>query len=201
MLPAKLAFACILSLLGRGGPGDARCNRPYYVEIANAVADASAAFDVDSEVVVAVIYHESRFKQYAIGPYKEVGLMQLKRGGALLGAEARLPNRVLFGVHRNVWIGTRHLSTFAHRCERPIRYLTPYNGGHCVPSNYSRSVMKQLHAAQRSARAFAIDRSATCKRAACTPTLSSDTRSSSSPPEPEVASKTSSEWSPAPASS
>ncbi len=146
---AELTFSCVLSLLGGRQPATPQCNTHYVRSIAHAADAAGHAFDVDPKVIVAVAYHESRFKQFAIGSFHEVGLMQNKRGGSIQGEWKKLTDRQLSDVGLNIWIGTAYLSKFVHRCKSPVRYLTPFNGGSCVPSNYSRGVLKDLHVAQR----------------------------------------------------
>jgi soluble lytic murein transglycosylase-like protein len=144
---AELTFSCVLSLLG-GQPARPQCDTHYVRSIAHAADSAGREFRVDPKILVAVAYHESRLKQYAIGTFHEIGLMQNKRGGSIQGDWRKLTDRQLSDVGLNIWIGAAYLSKFAHRCKVPVRYLTPFNGGRCVPSNYSRGVLKDLQVAK-----------------------------------------------------
>lgn len=146
---ADLAFACVLHMLGGGKAVNADCDSAYLRQIAVTVDAAGKNFHVDPEIVVAVMHHESKFRQYTVGPFHELGLMQVKREGAIQGDWRKLSDHDLSDITLNIWIGTGYLSKFSHRCKAPVRYLTPYNGGRCVPSKYSTGILKELKAAKR----------------------------------------------------
>jgi hypothetical protein len=149
-MTAEVMFACVLSLTGGQQPSSPVCDTPYLHRIAYAVDSAHQWFPkVPAEIIVSVIYHESRFRQYVIGTRGEVGLMQPMRGGAIQGDWRKLSNHQLADVDLNIWIGTGHLAKFAARCRAPRFWLTPYNGGRCVVSKYSTSVLKELQDAKR----------------------------------------------------
>jgi soluble lytic murein transglycosylase-like protein len=144
---AGLTFSCVLALLG-GRPAQG-CETPYLRHIASTVVAASHEFRVPADIIVAVINHESKFRQYTVGSFHELGLMQIKRRGAVQGDWAKLSDHDLSDVTLKIWMGTAYLSKFVHKCRKARLYLTPYNGGKCVPSAYSDAVLEDLRAARR----------------------------------------------------
>jgi len=149
---ADLAFACVLQVLATGRAANAKCDTPYLRQIAGAAQAAAKTFEVPADIIVAVIYRESKFRQYTVGTFHELGLMQIKRRGAIQGDWMKFSDHDLSDITLNIWLGTAYLSHLKKRCKIPIRYLTPFNGGRCVPSNYSRGVLKDLRAAKKSAK-------------------------------------------------
>src|SRR5665213_1128085 len=107
---ADLAFACVLQVLATGRAANAKCDTPYLRQIAGAAQAAAKTFEVPADIIVAVIYRESKFRQYTVGTFHELGLMQIKRRGAIQG------DWMKFSDH--------DLSHLKKRCKIPIRYLT-----------------------------------------------------------------------------
>ncbi len=153
---AQLAFACVLNMVSGGAP-DGECDTTYLREIANSVQVESDRFRIPADVIVGVIYHESKFKQDAIGALKEVGLMQVKRGGAASGDFAKMSNWMLSQIRLNVFLGTAYLALARRGCK--AFYLTRYNWGHgCESSVYSRGITAELRTARASFRTFLASR-------------------------------------------
>jgi soluble lytic murein transglycosylase-like protein len=146
---AELALACVLYIVG-GGEATPRCQHPLIVEVAQAVQEASREFDVPPNIIAGVIYHESKFRQHARGKLGEIGLMQIKRGGAVQGRYARMSFARLADVRLNIHLGTAYLAEVLPRCSSTARGLARYNRGHgCSVSDYSRGVLTDLRMGRR----------------------------------------------------
>lgn len=160
MTAALATFACVLGLVtGQEVPD--RCWAPQYEEVAGAVIAATERHrHVRPEHAVADIFHESGFRVHAIGARGEVGLMQVKRGGAVPPELARLPNHVLARPYLNVELGVAYMEQFAARCPDPNRYLTRYNRpvSGCHSGKYSRGVMRDLRRGQAALRRIQLGR-------------------------------------------
>lgn len=142
---AQLLFACVLQIV-TGGPPAAPCQENQLVaEVASAIQASSEEFDVPADIIAAVIYHESKYNPRARGDLGEIGLMQIKRNGAVQGRYAKMSFRKLAEPRLNIYLGTRYLASFIPRCRPPKKYLAWYNRGHgCSPSRYSHGVLTDL---------------------------------------------------------
>jgi len=151
MTSAELVFACVLKTVTVGYQTDHRCDTPYIREVSASISHWSAEYGVPVEYEVAKIYHESRFDQRARGAAGEIGLTQIKRGGAIQGRDLRLTRRQLEDVDTNILIGTKYLSQFVRECQYPVQWLTKYNrpARGCHASRYSRGVLRDLRYGRR----------------------------------------------------
>lgn len=150
MTHAQLIFACVLQIVEGGSVGDARCSDPLVQSVVVAIERESVQYDVPSGIVAAVIYHESHYDQHALGSKGEIGLMQVKRGGAV-ESRMKLSTHALAQVHINVHLGVAYLGQFVHKCSVPSQWLTLYNRGpgRCRASTYSQGVLKDLRMGRR----------------------------------------------------
>lgn len=144
-----LVFACVLQAVAGDGKVSPECRTAYVEHIADAINRETDEHDVPADVVAAVIWHESRYKQFARGPKHEIGLMQVKRRGAVQGRYLRLSNKNLANIDVNIHLGVAYMAPFAHKCRGPRYWLTTYNGGGCVPSRYSKGVLADLAKGRR----------------------------------------------------
>ncbi len=151
MTPAEILFACVLSLLDPRGMSVGSCESDTKaLDIADAITNATVGTQIPPAIVAADIWHESTFNAKALGPGKNgaLGLMQVKRQGAVEGAYAKMSNAQLMNVSLNIYLGVSYMARQQHRCE--IHYLTKYNrpATGCKPSTYSQGVLDDLKMGQ-----------------------------------------------------
>jgi len=87
------------------------------------IAQEAEANSVRPELVIAVIYHESRWSPKAVSPSKACGLMQVMpkfTGNKKTGVE-KLTCRQLFDGHVNIQAGTKTLAFWMHKKYARIR--------------------------------------------------------------------------------
>jgi soluble lytic murein transglycosylase-like protein len=93
--------------------------------IESAAHAAGNAFDIDPQLILAVIEVESRFNPRAIGKsHGEIGLMQLR---------PEFHDCASFDVFENIRCGTRFLSQLRDRCGsecRDFEWITYFNTGY-----------------------------------------------------------------------
>lgn len=87
------------------------------------IESAARRYGVDSRLIKAVIYQESRFDRKARGRAGEIGLMQLMPGAAVVDwarhHQVDVPvNGLLFDPELNIEIGTWYLARALKRWER-----------------------------------------------------------------------------------
>lgn len=136
-------LVCALALLGQPGETPDVCRHrpvpPSIFQTVEAVRSATSVWtDIAPEIVLKVIYRESRFNVHARGALGEIGLMQIKRGGAVPPELAHLTRAELEVPELNVWIGVKYMARVAIKC--PSHFLSRYNGGGCHVTRYSRRV-------------------------------------------------------------
>jgi len=149
MTGAEVLFACVLSLLDpRGMPMESCENNAEAVEIADAIENATVGTGIPKDTVAADIWHESNYNKRAIGTKGEVGLMQVKRGGAVQGAYAKMTNAQLSNISLNIYLGVSYMAQKQQKCS--WHWLTKYNrpANGCRPSKYSRGVAEDLKLGQ-----------------------------------------------------
>jgi soluble lytic murein transglycosylase len=127
-----------------------------YQKIAQAILDESVKHEFDPVFVLSVIQNESSFNPSAIGPYKEVGLMQLKPDTAeWIAKKAGLKwkgEKSLRDPVQNIRLGTAFLAYLREEFDSHARlYLSAYNMGEgnvrealdreVWPKNYASKVM------------------------------------------------------------
>ena len=144
MLASEVLFACVMGLVTHG-PTPAMCKgNDLALEIADAI-EGEAGHGIPNEVVAGDIWKESTFRPDAIGLLGEVGLMQVKRGGAVQGKDLLLTDAELADVHTNIRIGVGYMRQIHDKCKGPPRYwLSRYNGRACAPSVYSARVLSAV---------------------------------------------------------
>jgi soluble lytic murein transglycosylase-like protein len=112
--------------------------------IAPIVMKESERFGINPFVVLAAIKRESGFQITARGKAGEIGLMQIKRGGATAGFET-LTDTQLEQPDINIYLGVRYMYWSRRRCGgEPWYWLGAYNGLHCGPSRYATKVLTTL---------------------------------------------------------
>lgn len=144
----NLLLACALALLDRPGDVPYACRHrpvpPSMFQTVEAVRSATAIWtDIQPEIVLKVIYRESRFNVRARGALGEIGLMQVKRNGAVGPEFARLTRAELEEPDLNIWIGVKYMARVSLKC--PSHFLSRYNGGGCRVTRYSRRVHSSDH--------------------------------------------------------
>lgn len=146
---SELVFGCVLHILAGGDPLVCQ-DLGVAQEAAQAIAQESYDTGVPAEIIAAVIYHESGFRMSARGKAGEVGLCQILRKGAIQGHYLKLTNRQLERVDLNIHIGAQYLLYSKSGCNGPpVYYLSVYNGNSCVPTTYSRTVLRKLAVVKR----------------------------------------------------
>lgn len=141
---SELVFGCVLHLLA--GRDSVVCkDLGIAEETVSAIRVESTNTGIPAELIAAVIYQESGFRQAARGKAGETGLMQIKRNGAVQGEYLRLSDRQLQIIPLNIKIGTQYLAYSKKRCNGPPAYwLSMYNGNPCMSTTYSRAVLRKL---------------------------------------------------------
>ncbi len=102
-------------------------------ELARIIAEESARHRLDPQLVLAVMYVESRFDPFAVSPAGALGLMQImpatgKELAARLGIAWNGPLS-LFDPATNVRVGTAYVRQLADRYGRMQTALAAYNWG------------------------------------------------------------------------
>lgn len=101
------------------------------VRIVNAVIRSSERYNVQPQLVLAVVEQESHYNDRAVGPKGERGLMQLTfRTASTLG----VPWPKAFYVDDNIDAGVRYLATHLGTYGNVRRALVRYNGGTEYPA-------------------------------------------------------------------
>lgn len=101
------------------------------------IREAAARHGLAPELVLAVVWKESRFQPFCVGRAGEVGLMQITAGAVQdwwAACGGTLPNRAMcFDPGLNVEIGTWYLAramrTWKHHRSADILALAEYNAG------------------------------------------------------------------------
>jgi soluble lytic murein transglycosylase-like protein len=113
-------------------------------ELAPLVLREARRYRLEPEVVVAVMWSESRFDRDARGAAGEIGLMQVKRGIATRGFD-HLGDDAFADPALNVRLGVRYLARVRRRCGGdPLRWLGAYSGQACGVSAYATKVLDVL---------------------------------------------------------
>lgn len=106
------------------------------------VWEEAARYDVEPEILAAVVMYESAFRPEVIGAVGELGLGQIRRGLVTRGYD-ELTDEELLAPRMNLRLTARHLAFVRKICKgEPIRWLSPYNGRWCGESAYSKRVME-----------------------------------------------------------
>lgn len=97
------------------------------------IEEAASAHKIDSNVVTAVISLESGFNPRAVGrDGKDLGLMQLRRGGACLVGLRHLSNKRVMDPVFNIQRGVACLAQAIQTCGGDLaKGLSRYNGRGC----------------------------------------------------------------------
>lgn len=137
-----IIMGCVMAVLG-GGKVAKECPKPLVLEIAGAISDNSKEHNVPAHLIAAVMRHESGFNPQALGADGlDIGIMQIRRGGAIPMKYARYSDRALQNIRLNVSIGTSYLARMIRQC--PKFPLSRYNGKKCAESGYSKTVLAHL---------------------------------------------------------
>lgn len=123
---------------------------------AETIVEESTKTDIDRELVMAVIYTESGFNNFAVSPVGAVGLMQLMPAtGRVLATELGIEwqgTRTLLDPISNVRMGTLYLAELRAKYGNWNQALAAYNWGpghidrriargRALPVNYVRKVL------------------------------------------------------------
>lgn len=102
-------------------------------QLARTLAEESARHRLDPQLLLAVIYVESRFDPFAVSPVGALGLMQIMPGtGRELAARLGIPWNgplTLFDPVTNVRVGTAYVRQLADRYGSIHTALAAYNWG------------------------------------------------------------------------
>ncbi len=140
----EFLFSCVMAVLGGGEAPDECKDYALVGEMAAAFSEAAEDHGVPATVIAAVAFHESGLNPRAIGPDgMDIGLMQVRRGGAIPARYARWSDRALQNIRLNVSIGASYLAQMKRSC--PRWYLSRYNGRPCKASSYSSAVLALLN--------------------------------------------------------
>jgi soluble lytic murein transglycosylase-like protein len=142
---SKLIFVCILRILH--GYNNACPDNLYSHQVADTIIQYSTLEEVNPDLVTAIGYYESRFKQYAKSEKGAIGIFQIKRHGAVqLDEDLKLSFHQLADIGRNTRIAIHYMGTLNKKCIGSTTWITIYNTGHgkCRSSEYSRGVNKFL---------------------------------------------------------
>lgn len=106
------------------------------------VWEEAERYEVEPEILAAVVIYESSFKPEVVGKLGELGLGQIRRGLVTRGFE-EFTDEELMSPRMNLRLTARHLAYVHKICGgEPIRWLSPYNGRWCGESGYSRRIMQ-----------------------------------------------------------
>ena len=146
MLHHQILFACILHILDYP---NACPENAYAHEVATAIQFYANKENVPAKIITATAYLESKFKKDAISPKEALGILQIKRNGAVQGKDLKLSNKQLMNIDTNVRIGVHYMAQFACQCRVASEYLGNYNQGPshhiCKSSQYGRDIIKDLN--------------------------------------------------------
>ena len=110
-------------------------------DLAETIFKACTLFDLDVELVLAVIQVESSFNTNALSNKGAMGLMQvMPRTGWAMSEEMSLEgfeDHHLFDFRRNVMLGSYYLKKLINRYDRLDYALTAYNAG---PTNFDNAI-------------------------------------------------------------
>lgn len=142
----KELLFCVLEILSHGSKAKECHRHPRAVTAAYAIQEAHREYpSVPAPILAAVIAHESGFDPKATGALGEIGLLQIKRGGAVSGPLATMSTSVLYNPRVNVLVGARYLSLMQRKCRSTAGWLSAYNGRRgCTSSPYSDKVLVLL---------------------------------------------------------
>lgn len=113
---------------------------------------------LDEILIASIIAHESGFNPHAIGKDgKDLGLLQIRRGGAVTGLNEALTDAALTNPPINLAIGAAYLAHVRAACARkgitdPAAWVSQYKGLPARPSKYSRAIIKAADRAREAAR-------------------------------------------------
>ena len=94
-------------------------------EIYEAVINSSKEFDVDPQLIVAIIHHESGFDQFAESPTGAIGFMQLMPGTA-----KSMGVKDIYGISDNIRGGVKYFKQCLNKTKNDIPLaLASYNAG------------------------------------------------------------------------
>lgn len=137
-----IIMSCVMTILS-GGKVGTECPKPLVLEIAGTIAENSQKHRVPASLIAAVIRQESGFNPEAVSADgMDLGLMQVRRGGAIPAKYASYTDRALKNVRLNIAIGTSYLAQMLKRC--PKHPLSMYNSNKCRSSAYSGRVLAHL---------------------------------------------------------
>ena len=138
---AALVLACVLRMTGPNNTNvPERCETEEIETIAFAIMNAHVETGIPTEILAADGYWESRFKKHAKGAAGEIGIWQLKRGGALQGHEMKMSRRALEVPETNALIAATYMAKMQESC--PGHFLSRYNGQGCRSSRYERAIKR-----------------------------------------------------------
>ena len=106
-------------------------------------------YRIPTEVAMAVAQGESGFNVDAESPYGDLGIMQVRRGGAVPPSLGFLTDKDLKHPWINIWLGVRYLAKMRDRCGggSPGSWLGAYAGSGCGPSRYADRVLSLMEPA------------------------------------------------------
>ncbi len=142
MLAQEVLFACVMALVTPSSKVPQVCEQSQAAHAISGAILAHAGDDIPAEVVAGDMWTESTMRQEAVGALGEVGLMQLKRGGAVQGEDLNLTSAQLAVPYTNARIGIGYMRQMKASCKGgPARWLSRYNGRACGASIYSAHVL------------------------------------------------------------
>lgn len=109
-------------------PGKVYIDVPLSNDLQDFIGKLADEYDVPSEVVLAIIKHESNFDRYAVGGEGEMGLMQIHPCNTLQLYE-KLGVSDLFDQEENILSGIYLLSNVFHKYDTTAMALMCYNCG------------------------------------------------------------------------
>lgn len=141
MNPTQI-LVCVLSILGNN-PQDKECIESRFAHrVAKAIAQAESE-SVPGSLIAAIAFHESQFDPVAVSADgMDLGLLQIRRGGAIPESMATLSDKALQNIELNIRIGASYLARMVKSC--PRYPLSRYNGRPCKDSLYSRTIRQAI---------------------------------------------------------
>jgi len=136
----------VVALLQLGHPARSAADVVRARLLAVQILDASEREDIDPVIVAAMIARESAFNAGARGGADDLGLMQIRRGGAVVGAGEALTDAALMLPPINLAFGVAYLARQRAACARhgvtdPVSWISRYKGLAARPSRYSRGIV------------------------------------------------------------
>jgi soluble lytic murein transglycosylase-like protein len=111
-------------------------------EAAPLILAEAEKFDIDPLLLGALCIEESRFDKHAVSPVGAQGLCQIMPGTTASRGYERLEPHQLRAPRINLHLAARHMAHLRGKCGgTPMRWLSPYGGYNCGPSQYSKKVM------------------------------------------------------------